>query len=72
MFCSRLTLRTDALELMFVGIGVTTLTIVAFIYIRINAKRDVAAQEHAEKGITYSAAQLREMGDRAPDFRYTL
>lgn len=62
----------DALELMFVGIGVTTLTVVALIYTRINAKRDAAAREHLEKGIKLSPAELRALGDRAPDFRYTL
>ena len=62
----------DALELMFIGIGVMTLTLLVFLYTRINAQRDAAAAEHTEKGITYSVAQLREMGDRAPDFRYTL
>lgn len=60
------------LELMFVGIGFVFLPIVALIYTRINAKRDAAAKEAAEKGIKYSDDELRKMGDRAPDFRYTL
>ena len=57
---------------MFVGIGITMVALNVFIYSRINAKREAHAQEMEEKGITYTAAQLRAMGDRAPDFRYTL
>ena len=57
---------------MFVGIGITMLTVNVFIYSRINARRDAHAQEMEEKGIKYTPAQLRAMGDRAPDFRYTL
>ena len=57
---------------MFTGIGVITVGLLVFIYTRINARRDAQAEEATEKGITYSVEQLREMGDRAPDFRYTL
>ncbi|KAG2040562.1 MFS general substrate transporter [Suillus americanus] len=63
-----------ALELMFVGIGFIFLPIVAFIYKRINAQRDAAERLATERGekIQYSDQELRELGDRAPDFRYTL
>jgi hypothetical protein len=57
---------------MFVGIGFIFLPIVVFIYIRINAHRDKLQKEMEEKGIKYTPEELREMGDRAPDFRYTL
>lgn len=57
---------------MFVGIGITILTLNVFLYRRINARREAHMQEMEEKGVAYSAAQLRAMGDRAPDFRYTL
>lgn len=58
---------------MFVGIGLITVPIVVLIYMRINAKRDALAREGGEKGIaSYSNDELRRMGDRAPDFRYTL
>ncbi|KAG2141396.1 MFS general substrate transporter [Suillus bovinus] len=63
-----------AFELMFVGIGFTFLPTLVFIYRRINAKRDAAerlAREQGEK-VQYSHQELRELGDRAPDFRYTL
>ena len=62
----------DGLELMFVGIGFITLPIAVFAYTRINAKRDRLVKEMAEKGIKLSAEEVRELGDRAPDFRYTL
>lgn len=57
---------------MFVGIGFVTLPIAVITYTRINARRDVLEKEMQEKGIKYTAEELREMGDRAPDFRYTL
>ncbi|KAG2141409.1 MFS general substrate transporter, partial [Suillus bovinus] len=62
-----------AFELMFVGIGFTFLPILVFTYRRINAKRD-AAERLAREGekVQYSHQELRELGDRAPDFRYTL
>ncbi|KAH7908986.1 MFS general substrate transporter [Hygrophoropsis aurantiaca] len=61
------------LELMFVGIGFITLPIVLLLYKRINHQRDEVerlAHERGEK-LQYSAQELRELGDRAPDFRYT-
>ncbi|KAF5328441.1 hypothetical protein D9619_013250 [Psilocybe cf. subviscida] len=62
------------LELMFVGIGFIATPIVILSYMRINKKRDEAQREALESGETnkYTNKQLREMGDRAPDFRYTL
>ncbi len=57
---------------MFVGMGMITLTIAVITYKRINAKRDAEEKDRLEKGVKYTAKQLREMGDRAPDFRYTL
>lgn len=63
-----------ALELMFVGIGFTFLPIVVLVYKRINAQRDATERLAAERGekVQYSEHELREWGDRAPDFRYTL
>ena len=57
---------------MFVGIGFVTLPLTAFLYTRINAQRDKQEKEMAENGITISDDELRKLGDRAPDFRYTL
>ena len=62
----------DGLELMFVGIGYVTLPIAVIAYMRINARRDVLMKEMQEKGIKLTPEELRELGDRAPDFRYTL
>ncbi|OJA07533.1 hypothetical protein AZE42_09420, partial [Rhizopogon vesiculosus] len=62
-------------ELMFVGIGLTFLPIAVFLYKRINTQRDAAehlALEGGKKVHIYSDQELRELGDRAPDFRYTL
>jgi len=59
---------------MFVGIGFITVPIVILSYIRINKKRDEVQRVNLENGTVkkYTNQQLREMGDRAPDFRYTL
>ena len=57
---------------MFVGIGFIVLPITVFSYKRINARRDALAKEDNERGVKYAPEELRRMGDRAPDFRYTL
>jgi hypothetical protein len=57
---------------MFVGIGYITLPIAVIAYTRINAKRDMQLKEMEEKGIKLTPEEIRELGDRAPDFRYTL
>jgi hypothetical protein len=64
----------DGVELMFVGIGFIFLPIVVFLYKRINAQRDATERLALEKGekVQYSDQELRELGDRAPDFRYAL
>ena len=41
-------------------------------YIHINARRDKIVREREEKGEVYTAEELRRLGDKAPDFRYTL
>lgn len=65
-------LFADALELMFVGIGLIFVPLTMLTYKYINAKRDALQLEASEKGVQLSAEELRRMGDRAPDFRYTL
>lgn len=59
---------------MFVGIGFIATPLIIISYMRINKKRDEAERQALERGETnkYTDKQLREMGDRAPDFRYTL
>ncbi|KZV75076.1 MFS general substrate transporter [Peniophora sp. CONT] len=54
---------------MFVGIGLIATPLVVLNYIRINRNRDAIA---AAGGIRRTDKELREMGDRAPDFRYIL
>ncbi|KAJ7049979.1 MFS general substrate transporter [Mycena amicta] len=58
-------------ELMFVGIGLICVPIAVLTYTRINNARDELAKQVEGKPV-YTAKELREMGDRAPDFRYTL
>jgi hypothetical protein len=67
-------LLIDGVELMFVGIGFIATPAVVLLYIRINKQRNAAQREALENGEKnkYTDKQLREMGDRAPDFRYTL
>ncbi|OSX57439.1 hypothetical protein POSPLADRAFT_1067855 [Postia placenta MAD-698-R-SB12] len=60
-----------AIELMFVGIGFVFLPITVLAYQRVNARRDVQQRE-MEKEVKFTEEELRKMGDRAPDFRYTL
>ena len=63
---------TDGLELLFIGIGLILTPIVTLTYWRINKKRELMMKEASEKGIKYAPEELRRLGDRAPDFRYTL
>ena len=62
----------DGLELLFIGIGLILTPIVTLTYWRINKKRELLMREASEKGIKYAPEELRRLGDRAPDFRYTL
>lgn len=57
---------------MFVGIGFITLPMCVFLYKRINANRDKLVREMEDRGEKLTPEQTRELGDRAPDFRYTL
>ncbi|CCL99900.1 uncharacterized protein FIBRA_01925 [Fibroporia radiculosa] len=58
-----------AIALMFIGIGFIFLPLTVIIYKHINTKRDIAALNMRKR---YTDDELRRMGDRAPDFRYTL
>lgn len=60
----------DGLEFLFIGIGLACVPIAVFSYRKINRERD--ALERSGEGPKYSPEELRRMGDRAPDFRYTL
>lgn len=64
------TASTDSIELMYIGISYITIPIAVIAYRRINAERDAVMASGGGK--KYTSAELRELGDRAPDFRYTL
>ncbi|KAH9919559.1 MFS general substrate transporter [Fomitopsis serialis] len=61
-----------AIELMFVGIGLVFLPLTVLAYKWVNKRRDIEQRQLEERGVKYSDEELRRMGDRAPDFRYTL
>ena len=54
---------------MFVGIGLIVVPLNVLVYTWINRARDARATEGR---VLYTEKQLRELGDRAPDFRYML
>ncbi len=55
---------------MFLVIGMVCTPLVAALYARINARRQSIMDEAEEKST--SLVELRYMGDKAPDFKYTL
>lgn len=57
-------------ELGFLGIGLIVVPLLVVLYMRINARRDKDARGSVAQEM--SVHDLRELGDRAPDFRYTL
>ncbi|KZT63322.1 hypothetical protein DAEQUDRAFT_680573, partial [Daedalea quercina L-15889] len=61
-----------ALELMFISIGLIFLFLTVLSYKSVNRQRDVEQRELDRQRAQYTAEELRRMGDRAPDFRYTL
>jgi hypothetical protein len=79
---SSLTNLSDGIELMFIGIGLICTPLAVLIYTRINKQRDeyeaslAADREKFTEGkmgkYGYTPQELRDLGDRAPDFRYLL
>ncbi|PAV19560.1 MFS general substrate transporter [Pyrrhoderma noxium] len=59
------------LELMFVGIGFIATPILILLYTNINKKRAEALQRMGGM-VDLSDEEIHELGDRAPDFKYTL
>lgn len=56
---------------MFVGIGFVTLPLAVILYTRINKRRAEIMKRNG--GVTgLSAKELHELGDKAPNFVYTL
>ena len=62
----------DAVQMMFLGIGLLALPSLVYLYKRENKRRDMIKHDTLEKPVILSAEELRRMGDRAPDFRYML
>ena len=62
----------DGIALLFIGIGLISTPILVLAYRRINARRDAVLREADEKGVKLAPEEIRRLGDRAPDFRYTL
>ena len=64
----------DGIALMFASIGIIATSAIALSYRRINAKREKLVHHGDEQGVkrTYSHEEIRDLGDKAPDFRYTL
>ncbi|KAL0063398.1 hypothetical protein AAF712_009707 [Marasmius tenuissimus] len=60
------------IALMFVGMGLILVPIVATIYYRVNNRKATIIREEEEQGIKRSPEEIRAMGDRAPEFKYTL
>ena len=65
----------DGLSRMFVGIGLICVPLTVAIYTIINKRRaKIVEQLGGPEGVLqrYTVAELRELGDRAPDFVYSL
>ncbi|KAL0565352.1 hypothetical protein V5O48_016671 [Marasmius crinis-equi] len=60
------------LEIMFLGIGLTIVPIIAAAYYRINNRKQMILRQEEEQGVKRSPGEIRAMGDRAPEFVYTL
>nr|VWO98162.1 Fructose transporter 1 [Ganoderma boninense] len=59
-------------EMGFIGMGLVLVPIVMFAYTRANMNKDAKMREAEDRGEKYAPEELRKLGDRAPDFRYTL
>lgn len=56
----------------FVGMGLVLVPVVMLAYTRANMRKDVKMREVEERREKYAPEELKRLGDRAPDFRYTL
>ena len=72
MFVYETLIAIDGLEIGFVSMGLVLMPVTLFLYTRANARKDAELRKLAEGGEKYTPNELRRMGDRAPDFRYTL
>lgn len=62
----------DAIEIMFVCLGILSLTLATVVYGQLNARRARRQVTLEIEETLLSDEELRAMGDRAPDFRYSL
>ncbi|KAL0565369.1 hypothetical protein V5O48_016654, partial [Marasmius crinis-equi] len=60
------------IELVFVGIGLIVVPIITMTYYRLNNKKKATIRQEEEQGVKRSPEEIRAMGDRAPEFIYTL
>lgn len=62
---------TDAVQLGFLGMGIILTPLMAYTYTRINASRAKRLAEGGDNKLMREE-ELRALGDRAPDFRYSI
>lgn len=68
----RVVIIADAIEMMFSCLGVVALCIAVLVYPRANAIRARRQLALETQEVELSVEEVRAMGDRAPDFRYSL
>ena len=52
--------------------GLVLMPVVLYLYTRANTRKEAQLRQLDEGREKYTPDELRRMGDRAPDFRYTL
>lgn len=68
-----LTASVDGIELGLIGMGLVAVPTIVFTYNRINTQREAIMREARERGLLqYTDEELRRMGDKAPNFRYSV
>lgn len=61
------------IELGLIGMGLVAVSTIVFAYNRINTRREAIMKEAREcGGLQYTDEELRRMGDKAPNFRYSI
>ena len=66
------TRHSDALEIGFMALGIILVPVMVFLYMRINKQHEEIWSKERTEGSKWTPGKLRRLGDRAPDFRYTL
>ncbi|KAM5545341.1 hypothetical protein V8D89_000954, partial [Ganoderma adspersum] len=65
-------IRGHGVEIGFVSMGLLLMPVLLYLYTRANVRKEAKLRQLDESGEKYAPEELRRMGDRAPDFRYTL